>query len=528
MRARAFAALARLEFWRMLRNPLLLVAVAYGAWEQWSNQATAVMMDWGGVVDSMINNAPYAAAGAFVAAFFPGSRERRFGADLALPLSARLRLAALLAAAVAVGALALVPTGVLAMRPWSGTEIAGVLAPLALVIPSGVGAAAAAGGVALGMWCPSWALPALLVTAVPVYRLVWTLAIDLPPVPGRSMVEGVFLFAWEMLMPTGSYSPGIWSMVPGHLGFLALLTAIGCGLALIRAERRRGRVRLAAAASTAVFAAAAVGTYAQIERMETRVRDTLLEGEWTAAIGPVPDRVCEELILEYCGYETYESWFPIWQRAGEPVAAAVPERAREGLPTVQQSTYAGEGPIVNESGQLRDGVVYTDPAWTTTGDRSRARLANSIALAAVGAPESLSPEQCTLHGQARNPVMLWLMVQGAENERQALRDYLPLELERPPSWDVATALGMLDTPDEEVAAVLDEHWEALVDPATTVAEATALLGVEITQRHMAEATDILETPWFATEENAVADEEWLTVEGDPGIELEVMTLEPCS
>ncbi|MDA2807124.1 hypothetical protein [Nocardiopsis suaedae] len=529
MRARAVAALTRLEFWRMLRNPVLLVAVGYGAWEQWSSQTTAVMMDWGAVVDSMIDNAPYAAAGAFLAAFFPGSRERRYGADSALPLSPRLRLAALLAAAVAVGALALVPTGVLAARPWSEAEIAGVLDPAALAIPPGVGAAAAAGGVAVGMWFPSWALPALLIAVVPVYRLTWALAIELPAVPGRTMVEGVFLVGWEMLMPTGSYSPGLWSMVPGHLGFLALLASVGCGLALIRAERRRSRARLAAVAATALFTTGALGTYTLIERMETRVRDTLLGGEWTAAVGPVPDRVCEELILEYCGYATYESWFPVWQRAAEPVAAALPERVRADLPTVQQSTYAGETTVGHDAQMLENGVAYTPAAWETDAEWARTGLAEAIALAAVGAPERLQREECTLDGQARHPVALWLIVQGADDEKASLEEYLSLSLTRPSARDVATALALLERPDGAVSEALARNWEELVDPATPVERAGALLGVEVAPRHMAEASDMAGRSWFAFEEGGEADA-WVMTEAVPesGSELEVELIRPAS
>ncbi|WP_017540565.1 hypothetical protein [Nocardiopsis halophila] len=525
MRVRAFAALVRLESLRMLRNPVLLAAVAVGLWNLWSTRSDHALLDWGGIVDSAIDSAPYPAFGAFITAFFPGSRERRYGGAASLPLPPRLRLAALLASAAAVGALATVPSGLVALRPWSDMEIAGVLSPAALAIAPGIGAAAAAGGVALGMWTPSWTLPLLLLAVFPTYRLTWTLAFETPRIPGRGMVEGAFGLAAELLLPAGSYAPGLWGKVPGHLAFLALLFAGCCALALVRAERRRGRPRLAATAATAVFAAGTLGAYAGLEGIERRTQQSLMEGRWTADMGPVPERVCERLILEYCGYETYESWFPYWQRTAEPVAAAVPERAHGRLPTVEQGTYAGRAPATDRAQLLRNGTAVPDPAWDPASDWSALLLAEKIAVAAVDAPQTLAQTPCTLHGQARYPLLLWLVVQGvdADDGPSVLRQYLPLDLRRPSGADVATALAMLDRPDEEVAAALDEHWERLVDPSSGVEAVAPLLDLEITQQHMAEAVDLLDTGRFTVDEQ---EQEWFSPEDEMGVEL--IETPPCT
>lgn len=523
MSARAFAALARLELWRILRNPVLLAAVAYGLWDQWMYLSEGLLVDWGWIVDDIIDTAPYPALGVFFAAFFPGSRERRYGAASALPLSPRRRTAALLAAAAAAGALALVPTVVMGLHPWSPIAIAGVLSPAALLIPLGVGAAAGAGGVALGLWCPSWVFPALAVSAVAAYQFTWVLAFEVPEIPGGGLVAGAFSVVVEFLLPGGPYSPGMWGMVPGHLGFLALLTAVCCGLALVRAERRRGRPRLAAAGATAVFAAGALAVYGQLDRMEARNQEALMEGTWTAAVGPVPDRVCERLLLEYCGYETYESWFPHWQRAGEPVAAAVPERARDRLPTVQQGTYAAD-PGIDTAGMLRDGVAYPDTAWSVEDDWSRLLLAEDIALAAVGAPERLDGmEPCTLHGQARYTVVTWLILRAADDTDAALGDLVLMDDFRPQVEDVATVMAMLDRPEQDIVEALDEHWEELIDPGTPAEEAGALLGVEADLEHMTAAADMIDEGWFPDEEETELAEDWLVYDGG----IEVPRPSPC-
>ncbi|MDA2812804.1 hypothetical protein O4J56_19320 [Nocardiopsis sp. RSe5-2] len=526
MSARAFAALVRLELWRILRNPLLLAAVAYGLWEQWTYLAEGMLVDWGWIVDDIIDTAPFPALGVFFAAFFPGSRERRYAAASALPVSPRLRMAALLTAAATAGAVALVPNVVMGLHPWSPIAIAGVLSPAALLIPLVIGAAAGAAGVALGLWCASWVFPALAVSAVVAYQFTWVLAFDVPDIPGGGLVAGAFSVLVEVLLPGGTYSPGMWGMVPGHLGFLALLTAVCCGLALVRAERRRGRPRLAAAGATAVFAAGALAVYGQVDGMEARNQEALMEGTWTAAVGPVPDRVCERLILEYCGYETYESWFPHWQRAGEAVAAAVPERARDRLPTVQQSTYAAEPGLIDSAGTLRDGVAYPDPGWSTQDDWSRLLLAEEIALGAVGAPESpdgMEP-QCTLHGQARYAVKTWLVLRAADDPVVALGDLVIMDDIRPRLAEVATVRAMLDHPEEDIVEALDAHWEELVAPDTPAGEARGLLGVEVDPAHMAEAADMIDEGWFPEEEEAELAEEWLVY--DDGFEVPLPA--PCT
>lgn len=471
---RPFPVLVAFELRHQLRHPVLwslalaLLAIRIVAtWQQ--------LPDWPNAVVDAADSAIIIGAGALLAMSLAASRDARpaaAGIFEALPVGAAVRTLALVVAgftaAVVVTAVVIAlqigsmligstsPAGVDYAELGAGLLLAGCMAVL---------------GVAVARWAPRPVFAVVAVFVVLWFRLQFPGSWLLPVVPSESLVAA---------MPR----PPVW-----HLLYVAALAAVLAGVAMLRAGRTAARLS-ATAAAVAVAVAAATLTLTSPEARSPEATIDPRKSMASATAGA--DRCANSEGIDYCAFPRFADWIPLWQAAVDPVAAAVPAAVRPSLPGVLQRVPVG---VVDTAQAATNVLVGTE--WGRNGGEvaSRRFLAAQMAAAATGLPRAdvraSSPLGCDGRGQARLVIALWLVgqvedpqpagqiertVRGSDGREQSRTtpesdfgtvDYGDAEL--------TMARGLLRDP--AATARIGEHWSALVDPGTDLAEAAALLGL---------------------------------------------------
>lgn len=445
--------LVSVEIRRLLRHPVLWCAAGM----------TLALMFWVNVRQPTLPNLGFeqilAATGAFVVALamtvvanLATLRDQRNGMPetlAALPggPSTRTRALALSVASTAAVLAILVIVPYLLVRAACG-PVAGRFDVVAVLASVTAVALLAVLGVVLGRWLPS-------LIAAPAFLLVFVVLsmqreIDLWFLPVTTILAGDVL-EWR-----------------SSLRLLYLLAAIVLAMAV-------GLLRHGVTLRRAVAALAALAVMAPLLWLAPTSARSAIEG------GAAEDLAClERAGVTYCHQPGFASWVPLWAAAVEPVAAALPERARDRLPTVRQyhSTVQPYGEPQHRDGQVGEewgrGALELEYRTMLAGRVA----AESVGLAGAGA-RAAEGATCDGGGQARTVVALWLAGHAAAVPPAAQRDPLG-----------ATHLGevVYGERDERLArqlltradarARIGEHWDALVDPGTTVDEALIWLGLE--------------------------------------------------
>ncbi|MFI6291317.1 hypothetical protein ACIBEJ_06995 [Nonomuraea sp. NPDC050790] len=454
---------------RLLRHPLVWGASVLVA-------ALQVHLSAGQTPDLTID--PVHATGLFtclgaavlVVASLAASREGRHAMPeglAALPGGAEHRTRALLLAAPLVAGLAaaLAMGGYLAIRLLAGPaggrlDVAEPLTAVAVAV------LAATLGVAVGRWA-RWLIAGPIVVAVLGY-LIFT-----NPANGQA--------GW--LLPVMQEHRPDWPQRPSqlHLVYVLVVAVLFAALALLR-NRLRPVPAVAAlvAVGVAVPAGAAAVSTPPPARMPVRVELTLAHVDARVRaryFGPDAYRCAVRQGVTYCAFAGYEPWIPLWEQAVGPVVAALPAARRAQAPVVRQASptwrhtadpTAVEAPMSwGHPDQRR--ILAEDVAFWASGLRD----------AAVRGFDGRRDRLCDVRGQARTVVALWLVGQVAPPEaRREL--HVDRYLGRLTSLDwgpaeIAYAKALLAAPGARAKVLA--HWDTLMKPATTVAQALPLLGL---------------------------------------------------
>jgi hypothetical protein len=330
-----------------------------------------------------------------------------------------------------------------------------------------------------------------------------------------------------------------------HLLYLAGLAVTFGAMALARHEVRGRRMAALAAGFAVVVLAGAVQTLPP----DPARQDAFLQ----MALRPEAFQVCETRgAVRYCAYPAYAPWIDRWEMPIGSVLGLVPATARPEVEVRQtfSNTYSshlpeGSGRRLDEQRSLKAqaGSVVLTPGtrWGRNQKEGDHELGLAIVVASwsVGLPRTpadveltagdvrrlvrqvsrgeredyrarLLSEgygQCSLLGQARAVVALWLAGQATPGTERALRtvvtregmdfvdfgggvdwtgpqlytvsDYVyPVSSGVFLTWprDAAHyAVQLLDRPSSEVAAIVSSAWKELVDPGARMDEAVRLL-----------------------------------------------------
>ncbi|ASU84477.1 hypothetical protein CDO52_18205 [Nocardiopsis gilva YIM 90087] len=478
------------ELKRLARNPAPWLAVAYVSYSLFDN---AYLTYWGGVFNTVLTSAAVTGTAIFVAALVATVREARYNAGAALPVAQRTRVASLLISSAIAGAASfLIPYAVLiwASEP---APIAGSITPVAFVLPLMVSALGGVTGVMFGVWTRSWlAAPALLLTVVANQLLITEVGvIDATVVPGSFRIGSL---AEALVIPGGGYGPGFWWLAPAHLAYLGLALLTVAALALLRLQPGRRRRAITAALALVLLAGSATAYWQRHEDGRRAEQTRMDEGAFPGWAGPKPKRSCTTRGgITYCAYDNFKQWIPYWEQAAAPVAAALPEHARRHLPRVVQQTFDRAYWFDDSDNPLRQGIAVPNDVWTPGEEYPRRDLAEQMALPALGLV-GYREFACSIRGQARLPVYLWLVVRDSAAPAPAIDPLYEHDLTRADTTAVAVAMAMLEAPEDRIVRGLDEHWERLISPDTRAAEAARLLGLRVTASHRKHATELI-TQW---------------------------------
>ncbi|MBB6171242.1 hypothetical protein HNR23_001302 [Nocardiopsis mwathae] len=483
----SLARLVAFELTRLARNPAPWLAVAYVSLRDLDRPELA---HWGSILDIALVGSAITGAGMFVAALPAAVREVRYTGGTALPVARRARLTALLVAAAIGGAvLFLIPYAVLV---WTSgpAPLAGSVTPAAFALPLLVSALGGTVGVLVGVWTRSWLMVPALILLVAANELltVDVRVVDATAIPGVFQIGGV---ADALLQPGSYYSPGYWWLAPAHLVYLGLALAAAAALALLR-HQSGGWGRALTAALAAVCLTGSAAAYTQRYEDGRRMNDYEMDvGSYAPWAGPVPDHTCRTRGgITYCAYAGYEQWIPYWHAAAAPVAAALPRRARGDVPRVVQQTF-GRYPWNGEADALRDGLATPIDYWDPAEETPRLDLAEQIALPALGL-RTYREYDCSIRGQARLPVYLWLVARGSHDTELLFNALYENRWTARDTEQAAVAVALLDAPEQRVARGLEAHWERLVSPGTGADEAARLLGIDVTDTHRRRAAEFVE------------------------------------
>jgi hypothetical protein len=539
-------ALARKEGRRLVRHPIfvvgVLLSVAAFEFATWL-EAPVLHRD-----DVMTSGSLLALAGAtFLAANLGALRTRRLGTEEVFgstPTGPDERtLGHLLSVSWAAGAallVALIEIGtLLAFDPVGVPSILELLVGPAIVALFGVL------GVLAARWLPSVALAPVALVALAGIQLHL-----LTQLPGGNdhQSRARWLAPWVPLSAGGlggEPPPELVIRPTGwHLLYLAGLAVTFGAIALARHELRGRRVAALAAGLALVVLAGAL----QTRPPDPARQEDLLQ----LALRPESLQLCETRGgVRYCAYPAYAPWIDRWERPIAAVLRHVPGEARPAVEVRQSlsNTYASDLPG-NAGQELEDrrstavemGTAILTPGtrWGRNREEGEHELGVSLVVAAwsVGIPRTwtdieltrqdirkllrqIVPREragvrqqlmaegagnCTVQGQARGVVALWLAGQatpdaGASLRRVVAREGMDfVEFQGGVSWagpqlwamsdfaysvssgvvtpwprDAAHyAVQLLDRSPAEVAATLASSWDALVDHRTPTEEVVRL------------------------------------------------------
>lgn len=353
-------------------------------------------------------------------------------------------------------------------------------------------------GVALSRWLPH-----------PLVALAALVALGI----GGSAIGGIGGHHWSLTRQLS-----IWPRYPDHdwafavrptwwhAAYLLSLAAVVAVAAVAR--HRRDRV-VAGLAAVAIALAAITGL------IQTRPMNDADAGRIAAMVAdPVAHSTCRSNGgLTLCAYHDYADMADTWERElTDPFAAVPPERQDDGFTVVWRERLLGRlDPAVKQRLDIdeltakwgRDRSTWNGAA--VNGDDSNPVNRLALGLWAVGLPlvaEDGAP--CSVSGQARGVVALWVAAQGkradaargfvsgswsevksADNEFDVAPEWLDGyvwtgDVTPPVLWsknDIAAAKALVDLDPTAVRGEVWSGWSHWLDPASSTDELLASLGL---------------------------------------------------
>lgn len=488
-------------------GPLVALAIAYSLF------LTALDLSsiygpptWTTVNSTGVDAVTYPAYSLIVAVSVATYRDARYGRSTVAPVSARSRTLAVLLAGMAVGALvgALLYGGVCALYTLaSPLGIAGYTTAAQVLAFVLLPAAAGIVGAAMAALFRSWVPTLVIALFVVVTEAVNLSSYSVPTGNGQELWVPEFSF-WSILGTDFEVLPvsiGAW-----RLGLIICAAVLSVCLLALRTPDTLPRPRLRVAAGILGGAALLLGCLSYSVQSEPE--------RWAQTRLPFapqleePSHTCEEHSgVTYCAYDAYAAWIPLWVAGLQPVVDAVPDQARQDLPTLRQSFHS---PDFSEPYGSSSEVALPDSWVIEEGETTELYTRSEFATAAVGLPTDWDPdwedeEPCPPVGQARAPLAMWLIVHDAADRDFALweaNDWIWFWTDWPTTAqtdDLAAGYALLDAPPDAVRDGVREHWDILVDPSTSTVEAMELLDIVLTEDHYALAADFLQEHTLAFE-----------------------------
>ncbi|TDQ49583.1 hypothetical protein [Actinorugispora endophytica] len=511
----ALARLCRFEAGRLLRSPFPWFGLVGGLLLGYRDlRLMERPLLWSDTLDSVLTLGAYPAGGLFIAATFAGVRVFRHGPDVVSPVPEPVRRASLLLATALVGALhGLLLSGAAALYLASRRdELLGDLHLWQLGVPLLTVPACGLLSVAVAAWTRS-ALPAFGLVLVYLGGRLGVSGVFLGDTPG-SIGRRATLLPDLVTHPAYGNEAFGYSQAPMYLAYL-VGTLLFCVLAVELRHRRRAAGRAVVGALTASALVLSGGAIQSLSSLpyDQRPSSPLYPAR------PLPAESCvTDHGARYCSIEPYASLLPGWGNGLRPLVVLLPGHVRADLPVVWVTHGAGEPPP-------ETGYVEAYSAWDPL---SGGYVAMGVASAALG---GLNPsmDECTMTGQARGVLALWMT---GEYHRAHGGDPMEALAEtrfQPDTYsaeDLAVLSALNDAPVSRVRDGVERHWDALASPDTGSADASALLGVEVTADHLRLARlrwDRMSAEWEAMVEEQQA-AEWLTA---PSTAPDPPELPPC-
>lgn len=502
--ASTLSALARIEGRRLLLRPAVLIGAALSL-------LAMVKMSW--TTAPVLNRDDTAVSGALLvlaaatllATNAAALRSRRRATDELLdsmPTPARVRTLADLSSVVAVVPLAVLVAGGFWWWRVRGDPVTSpdlfelVTGPVLVLLGGFV-------GVALARWAPSPTVAPIAVVGLAILEFVVNFSTGGYESGGR--------VKWLIPLVGQQDSPRELLVRPTgwHLGYLvALVALLGC-VGLLRHQTNRQTVT---AAGVAVAMVVVTGGF-QLRPLNAGQQPDELAARLTSA---AQENCQRRGGGTYCAVPGYEPWIDAWASRVEPVLVRVPQRSGPEQLTVRQDISGVSWHFIGSSEpEAADFAMPTTSEvrpglWWGRGSGEPAfqfGLALGVASLTVGlSPDGVvSPDRqgsCSSAGQGRGVVALWLAGQAGDDNPQYLRREVRRQVDGAASPEVsgfpaeiyfhwrgaqpvgvlhyglreaAAAVQLLDQPQDEVAALVAQHWDILTDPATTTDQALTLL-----------------------------------------------------
>lgn len=499
-------ALGRVEARHLLRHPLFLAGAALGLLLSLPGpflQAPVLHRD---DIDTAFWLLPLAGATLLVVNLAVLRARRHDTTELyeSLPASPSARTGGHL---VSLGAAAVVAALVVVAAVAYMVALGGIWAPSAAELATGPAIVVLAGalGVLAARWAPSPTVAPVLALGAVAASLSGSLGWFAPWIGIDTMPRELFI------------RPAGW-----HLLYLLGVA----GLVAVAALWRHGTTPRLAVAGAAVVSLIAVTGVMQAQppsaSQQAAIAELVTSGEALA---------CEARgAVEYCAFPAYGGWVERWAAVVEPVLQRVPAplwdrglvvRQRPGDYEVYNADISPStrARLFDEAGhpvaQPDDGSVSVGMRWGRGPSLGRSQLVLALDTAAwaVGLPHVtgaytvrdgggslLETASCWSGGQARSVVALWLAGSATPATDAALRAVIAAEpyafgppaqyrllfgqfsVSAPIRWskaDTNYAAQLLDRPTDEVTALVNDHWDQLMDPTTTTDDLVALAGLGV-------------------------------------------------
>lgn len=462
-----FGRLTWFNLHHLLRSPLFLLLVPAAAAMVRLTSHDSGLPTMGDLFNEALLSTGLVGAAMFAVTTFPALREVRHSRSLALPLSSEARLASLALAAITLTTVLLVASLALYVVT-APAPIAGIPRPAALVGVLLIGWCGPLGAIASVAWTRSYGPLIAVCLLLPLYLASTFLAFGTRADVLVSRMGGLFSTALQPLPIPHPDTPTTALFYLVHAVSMVLCT----GLLILAARRGTRFLRPVGLGSAALVMVGMVSLYTHTQREYSY--DALTANARPRA--PATDG-CRDLEgMTYCPLPGYESWVRTWHADLEPVMHALPEGTA--LPTLWQANHTLRADVLLHPPD--DAIVLTE-YWSADDQIHRAQFRGDLVRYVLGLP-SAEGRGYTGTGQARIVVGAWLVAVGDEvgpDEEPAATEWFLSDLE-PGGDDLRLTQAMLSLPEEQVAAVVNEHWDTLISPTTGTPVLADLLGLSLT------------------------------------------------